>query len=119
MTAEPGVNFARTDEAIGVATDGQTSGLVFPEAKLDEERTSVVRIDLEAERAGPFYVQWSRQGEKGWITKAVAPRRLDAGRQQFYVEVRDPLARGPIRLIPSPDAGALRVYAAEIRAVEW
>lgn len=119
VTADPGVHLARPAGAIECASSERTLGIVLQDAKLDEERTALIRIDIEAERPGAFYVQWSRSGQTEWMRTAVAPRRLVAGRQQIHVEVRDPIACGPIRLIPSPEAGTLRIRAAEIRAAGW
>jgi len=119
VTPDAGVRVARADGAIAITVEERALGVEFPDAKLDEERTVLIRIDVEVEHPGALYVQWSRQGATEWLRTAVAPRRLSAGRQEVYVEVRDPLARGPIRLIPSPESGTVRIRAAEIRAAGW
>lgn len=118
-TADPGVHLTRADGAIAFASSEVVAGVVLTDAAMTAEETPVLRIELEAEHKGPFYVQWSRAGQDGWRRTAAAPRRLVEGRQEIFVEVLDPSACGPIRLIPSREVGTVRVTALEIRDAGW
>lgn len=93
--------------------------IVIADARLRVRGTPILRLELDAEHAGPLHVQWQLRGGTTWRTAQVREVELAAGPQEVLVEILDPDARDGLRIGVPASLGRVRLRAAEVRSANW
>lgn len=117
--AEPGTICTVEESGLRLQAVGRGGGVVLPDVDLGVRGTAILRLEVDAERGGPLYVQTLLVGQAGWRSAPGVERPLRAGSQVLWVEYTDPRARGPIRVGLPTATGVVRLLAAEVRSAGW
>jgi hypothetical protein len=118
-TADPDLRCSVVDGALELEAGHWGRFVTFQDVDLSLRGTPILHLVVVAENAGGLFVQWPNERHPGWRNPLGEKRELAPGRQELWIEILDPLVRGPIRVSPEIAAGRVRIEAAEIRSAGW